>query len=156
MPAVTGSDSASFPTQLPPAGLPRRMAALCYDALVVASLFMLTGFLVLLVTGGAAIPAGTHWFRVLLLLVPGTYVCVSWKHGGQTLGMRAWRLRLVDLDGQPVSATTTVLRLAAATVAWLPAGLGYLWSLFDREGRTWHDRWTGTRIVVLPKATRLS
>jgi len=156
MRAVIASESAGFPPRLPPAGLLRRLAALFYDTLVVAALFMLTGFIVLSVTGGTAVPAGTNWFRALLLLVAGSYFCVSWKRGGQTLGMRAWRLRLVDPDGQPVSATATVLRLGAAAVAGLPAGLGYLWSVFDPERRAWHDRWTDTRIVVLPKAPRQS
>lgn len=129
---------------------------MCYDVLVVAAMFMATGYLVLVITGGEAVPAGTGWFRVLLLFVAGCYFCVSWHRGGQTLGMRAWRLRLVSTDGRPVAATTSVVRLAAAIIAWLPAGLGFLWSLGDRHRRTWHDRWTGTRIVVLPKTRAFS
>lgn len=154
MRAVTGPASDADPTLLPTAGLLRRLAAMCYDALVIAALFMLTGYLALIVTAGTAVPAGSIWFRVLLLLVAAAYLGLSWQRGGQTLGMRAWRLRLVHVAGGPVSAKQSVLRLAAAFVAWLPAGLGYLWPLVDPERCTWHDRWTDTRIVVLPTRRR--
>jgi len=42
-------------------------------------------------------------------------------------------------------------RLAWAVVSWLPLGLGYLWILVDPQRRAWHDRLSGTRVVVLPK-----
>jgi uncharacterized RDD family membrane protein YckC len=44
-----------------------------------------------------------------------------------------------------------VRRLAAAVLSWLPAGLGWLWCVFDREHRTWHDVLSHTRVVVVPK-----
>jgi uncharacterized RDD family membrane protein YckC len=143
--SAISTDAAS----LPPAGLLRRLAALLYDTLAVAALFMLAGFLALVTTGGAAVPAGNGLFRMLLLAVGAAYVCASWVRGGQTLGMRAWRLRLVADDGRPISPLTAVLRLAAAGIALLPVGLGFLWMLFDRRRRTWHDAWTGTRVVLL-------
>ena len=141
---------------LPSAGFLRRLGAMAYDLLVVAALLMLTGFAALAVTGGVAIDAGTWWFRALLILVTIGFFCGFWVRGGQTVGMRAWRLQLVGDAGrsEAVSPARAVGRLAAACLAALPAGLGYLWILFDRRGLAWHDRLSGTRVVLLPPKPR--
>ena len=75
------------------------------------------------------------------------FFCGFWVHGGQTLGMRAWRLRVVRDDGHPLGWARAMARFAAGIVAALPLGLGLWWSAFDRQKRGWHDRWTGTRVV---------
>jgi uncharacterized RDD family membrane protein YckC len=43
------------------------------------------------------------------------------------------------------------LRFLAAIVSWLPFGLGFWWQLWDRDGLTWHDRLSSTRLVHYPK-----
>jgi len=141
---------------LPNASLLRRLGAMAYDLLVVAALLMLAGFAALALTGGVAIDAGTWWFRVLLILVVIGFFCGFWVRGGQTIGMRAWRLQLIRAagHGQAVSPIQALGRLAAACLSALPAGLGYLWILFDRRGLAWHDRLSGTRIVLLPRKRR--
>jgi uncharacterized RDD family membrane protein YckC len=74
-----------------------------------------------------------------------------WTHGGQSLGMRAWRLRVVRWDGAPLRLSDALLRYAAAWLSALPLGLGFLWSLWDAEGYTWHDRWSRTRLVMIKR-----
>ena len=74
-----------------------------------------------------------------------------WTHGGQTLGMQAWKLRLQRLDGGPVSLWQALLRFLAAFPSLLLFGLGMLWMLVDRERMTWHDRVSESVIVRLPK-----
>jgi uncharacterized RDD family membrane protein YckC len=76
---------------------------------------------------------------------------LSWTRQGHTLGMASWRLRVQRTDGALLSWPDTVRRLAAALLSWLPAGLGWLWCLYDREHRTWHDVLSHTRVVVVPK-----
>ena len=90
-------------------------------------------------------------FKIWLLLVPLVFFTWFWTHGGQTLGMKSWRLKVVDEWGDTLSAQLAVIRYFAAILSWLPLGLGFFWSLFDSEGRTWHDRLSATRLVVLPK-----
>jgi len=75
-------------------------------------------------------------------------------HGGQTLGMRVWRLRLYALHGGPVEPKQAALRLLAAPFSIAVLGLGYIWVLIDRERRTWHGRISGTRLVLLPQAAQ--
>jgi uncharacterized RDD family membrane protein YckC len=96
---------------------------------------------------GAAVPPGSWWFALGIVAVAMAFFCWFWVHGGQTVGMRAWRIRVVCDDGRPLKWPRAVARFAAALVAVLPAGLGLWWSIFDARQRGWHDRWTGTRVV---------
>lgn len=133
-----------------PAGLARRFAALAYDLLLLGGVLFVFTLLVLFARGGREIPPGTWWFGVGLVAVAGAFFVWFWTHGGQTLGMRAWRLRLVARDGGAVGIRRAVVRFAAAVVSALPAGLGFWWSLLDRERACWHDRWSGTRMLHEP------
>lgn len=67
---------------------------------------------------------------------------------GQTLGKRLLRLRVISSRGTPPGPLGGILRLAAASVSILPAGLGWLWCLFDRERRALHDHLAGTYVIV--------
>jgi uncharacterized RDD family membrane protein YckC len=140
-------DPGSSKLTLEPASVWRRFAAFCYDALLLAALVVCFTLLVLAARLGAAVPPGSWWFGAALLAIAMVFFCGFWVHGGQTLGMRAWRIRVVRDDGRTLSWRRAGLRFAAALVAALPAGLGLWWSVFDAGKRGWHDRWTGTRVV---------
>lgn len=84
--------------------------------------------------------------------VAGLYATVSWRRGGQTLGMRPWRIVLISQDHQARPNWKTLwLRYTAGTLSVLCAGLGFWWAWFDRDRLTWHDRISGTRLVRRPK-----
>ncbi len=135
------------PGQSPvPASVFRRFAAFCYDLLLLAALLFCFTLLVLLLRGGREIAPGTIWFELCLVAVTAMFFCGFWLHGGQTLGMRAWRIRVVA-DGTALTWQRALARFAAATVSLAPAGLGLWWALLDGERRSWHDRWTRTRVV---------
>lgn len=141
-----------------PAGLLRRLGALLYDSLLLAALFMAATALMLPLTGGEAITAAVHpvleyVYRAVLLAVLVAFYGFFWTRRGQTLGMASWRLRVEREDGALLTWGDTLRRLAAAAVSLAPAGLGFLWILIDPGRRAWHDRWTRTRVVVLPKKT---
>lgn len=150
----------SRPAQPPSsAGLLRRLGALVYDGLLLVALLMVTTALFLPFTGGEAVdprrnPVLEWVYRGVLLLVVAGYFGVSWTRRGQTLGMATWRLRVQRDDGSPLTWPDALRRLAAALLSWLPLGLGYLWILVDSDRRAWHDRLSGTRVVVEPKAPR--
>ncbi len=84
-------------------------------------------------------------------LLTGLYAVLSWRTGGQTLGMRPWRLRVRARDGGQASTGALWLRFGVATVSLLAGGLGFWWAWVDRERLTWHDRASGTRMVREPK-----
>lgn len=142
-----------------PAGLLRRLGAVLYDGLLLVAVLMVTTALFLPFTGGRALdpqerPVLEWVYRATLLLVTVAFFGVFWTRRGQTLGMASWRLRIEREDGGALTWGDTVRRLAAAVLSWLPFGLGYLWILIDPQRRAWHDRLSGTRILVMPRAPR--
>jgi uncharacterized RDD family membrane protein YckC len=134
------------------ASLPVRLAAMVYDGLLLfAVLFVATAALTP-VTGGGPVSAGLQpLYRLYLLAVGFGFFGWFWTHGGQTLGMRAWRLRVVGADGRPPGWGTALLRFFGAGASAAALGLGYLWALVDRRNRCWHDMLSRTVVVRLPK-----
>lgn len=130
----------------------RRLLAICYDSL------LLFGVLFIAAIPLALLPEAVKTARVVRLGMQGYLLAICagffvwfWVHGGQTLGMRAWHIRLVADDGSVVSRRQAILRFFAALLSLAGLGLGFLWVLFDRDGLAWHDRLTGTRVIVTPK-----
>jgi len=87
-------------------------------------------------------------------LLGGLYAVISWRRGGQTLGMRPWRLRVVGTDGGRPSWRALGLRYTVGTLSLLAAGLGFWWAWLDRDRLAWHDRASGTRLVRMPKPAK--
>jgi uncharacterized RDD family membrane protein YckC len=140
-----------------PAALGWRLLAAVYDLLPVLALWFATAALVLLLRGGAPVQAGSisAWSELGAMLAVGFgYFGLSWRRGGQTLGMRAWRLRLARADGGVPTWPQLLLRYAVAGLSLAAAGLGFLWSLIDRERRTWHDLASGTAVSRRPARAR--
>ena len=129
-----------------------RLLALAYDLLPVLALWFVVaaGFTAAhgdAVRGGAL---GLVEFAVLWA-VAGVYATLSWRRGGQTIGMRAWRLRVTDAAGGAPGWRALWLRYVVGALGLLAGGLGFWWAWFDRDARTWHDRASRTRMLRLPK-----
>ena len=73
---------------------------------------------------------------------------LSWTRGGQTLGARAWRVRVVRADGARLTVANALARFALGWLSLLVLGLGFLWSLIDAQSRGWHDLGSGTQLLV--------
>jgi uncharacterized RDD family membrane protein YckC len=132
-----------------PAGLLPRLGAALYDGLLLLALFFLAAALVDPFMPQDHVPAGALWFRLYLLLVAFFFYGWFWTHGGQTLGMRAWRLRVVCRDGRPLRWPRAALRFLVAVPSWASL-LGVLWCVAG--GHALHDRFSGTQTLRLPKA----
>lgn len=137
------------PDQLKPASLPRRLGAMLYDGLILLALWMLIGAIGVGLNGGEAV--GGPFFKSCLFLVTFLFFAGFWIRNGQTLGMQAWHIRIQTFDGLSISPMQALIRFFAAGAAALPLGLGYWWMLFDRQGLTWHDRYSESCVVLLPK-----
>ncbi len=134
-----------------PATLLRRLAAFVYDTFLAAGLIVLYSFAIVALRGMRAVEPGSVWFGASLIGLHALFFCWFWVHGGQTLGMRAWRLRVERRDGGPVGWRRAAARYAAAWLSLAAAGIGFVWSLLDRERRCWHDILTDTRVVLEPR-----
>ncbi len=85
---------------------------------------------------------------VALWAVSGLYATISWRRGGQTIGMRPWQMRVVAAgDASNASLRTLWLRYAVGSASLLLAGAGFWWAWIDRDRLTWHDRVSGTRML---------
>lgn len=134
-----------------PSLLLRRLAALLYDLLVVLAICLIGSLPIILVLDGPPITNLSRLlYQIYLLTLTVTYFVGFWVHGGQTLGMRTWRLKLIGATpGQPV---TWFQGLTRFIVAVLSCGLGLLASGFSSSNEAIYDRISGTRMRLLPKA----
>ena len=167
------ADTDSAPS---PASIASRLAALLYDLLIALALLLVVGLLAQLATharlvtmrgGHAQVPLAYQGLQLAVLI---GYFVLSWWRGGQSIGARAWRLRVLAADGAPPRLPRALLRalLAAAPLLALLLGrvasprvallaVAALWVIdyaalpFDRARRTLHDRLSGTRLVRLPR-----
>jgi uncharacterized RDD family membrane protein YckC len=137
------------------AGVLRRFGAMLYDSLLVVALMAVVTALFFPFTGSAITPKESggieRIYQAVLLLVIVIFFCVFWTWRGQTVGMLAWRLRVERSDGTALTWRDALVRLGAASVSLAALGLGYFWIWIDRDRLAWHDRLSGTTVVVLPK-----
>lgn len=149
-----------------PASPPRpliglRLLALFYDLWPALALWMLASlcFTLGFTVAGHHDPheniaplSGLQWLLwVTCWLLSGLYAVISWRRGGQTLGMRPWRLVVIGTDGRVPSWRALCLRYAVGTVSLLAAGGGFWWAWIDRDRLVWHDRASGTRMLRKPR-----
>ncbi|AOZ14008.1 hypothetical protein AA042_16140 [Pseudomonas lundensis] len=147
----------------PAAGLGRRLAAMFYDFLLCTALMIVTTFLYKLIMmafiGEAKMRAlseagaldGDPLLSTLLFFVLFGFFAKFWTHSGQTLGMQVWGVRVQNADGTAISLWQALLRFIVSIGSWLCFGLGFFWSLIDKQKRTWHDMYSNTQLVRIPK-----
>ena len=149
-PAEKGS-TATFPeTQASrPAGtIARRFVSIAYELLLILAVLLFAGLLFPGATGSTLPPTNHLAFQAYLLFVIGLYLIPCWRMSGQTLPMKAWRLRVERTSGERLELWRAMLRYVLACLSTLAFGLGYAWALFDRDGQFLHDRLSRTRIVA--------
>jgi uncharacterized RDD family membrane protein YckC len=153
-----------------PCPLWRRLLALVYDLLIVVAIVMVVGLLCQLATGGKLIRTGATtvvpiWYQALQGVVVAAYFISSWRRGGQTLGMRPWRIRVTRDDGGTPTLQQALIRVLVAAaplvLLLLAQVLGLratLWTLlavwagwfvvavFDPRRRALHDIAAGTEV----------
>ena len=161
-------------------GVARRLAAFVYEGVLLFGVVMIAGLLYSAVTQQRHALQGRIGMMVFLFLVLGLYFTWFWSRGGQTVAMKAWHIRLLGADGQPVSQLRAAFRYVLSWLWFLPAtaavyfaglhGKGEItvallagvlayaalaWLRPDRQ--FWHDVVCGTRLVdckpaLVPKA----
>jgi uncharacterized RDD family membrane protein YckC len=131
------------------AGLARRCGSIAYEALLLTAVLFICTWVFLFF----AQVLDSAWVRPLLQLwlvaITGVYFIYCWSHGGQTLPMKTWRIRLVQTDGGPVSVAIAARRYLFSLISLALCGLGFAWALVDPERQFLHDRLAGTRLSRL-------
>ncbi len=139
----------------PQAGLFRRLAAAGYDGLLVAAvLFLVTALLLLPTRGEALTPASVgawaYAYDALLALMVAGYFGVAWTTRGQTLGMKAWDIRVETTNGALPGWRAVLVRLACAAPLYLLLVGATLMFMARRTG------WLGLLAAALPLAANLA
>lgn len=127
-----------------------RLLALSYDFFPMLGVWFSVGAAALALNHNQPVRVGSvaGWLELIALwAVTGAYAVISWHRGGQTLGMRPWRLRVTDARGGTALIAALIRRYVVGSVSLLLAGFGFWWAWIDRDGLTWHDRVSGTRMV---------
>ncbi len=131
----------------PPASFTKRIAALVYDALPLFSIWFFGTLPWVALSTSDHVGVGNWWYRMYLVALTYGYYVLSWQRGGQTLGMRAWRLRVVTEDGQALTWGHMNKRFVAGAIGLACFGLGFFWAIWHRSSRMWHDLASDTVVL---------
>lgn len=137
--------------QQTPCGFLRLLLIMLYDSLIVFALLMITGAIALHLPFNGQSAGKDPAYTFYLLMAWFLYLAWCWRHAGMTLGMRAWKVQLINSNASahdhPPSWWQCLLRFIGAWLSVVPAGMGYWWMLFDRQRLSWHDRLSKTRLL---------
>ena len=168
MPRKTDSASAAFVTT---PGLLRRMACWAYEGMLLFGVLFIAGYLFGTLTQTRNAMDNRHGLQAFLFLIFGIYFVWLWSKG-QTLAMKTWNIRLVDVQGRQVSQARALLRYLLSWI-WLLPSLSLVWLLglpaaglvalvlgwvaiyatlsrFHPQRQFWHDALAGTRLISSP------
>lgn len=128
-------------------GFWRRLLSMTYELLLLVAVLFIAGLIFHLIFHDTDSPFFKIAFQLYLLSVAGIDLIWFWTHGGQTLAMQTWKLRVISADGKKISVRQAIARylFAAASISFF--GCGILWALFDRDHQFLYDRLAGTRII---------
>ena len=129
------------------AKLHRRLLAFLYDALIVLALWLVSGLIALGLHGGQ--PPHIFTTQSVLIFVVSGYFITSWVRHGATAGMRAWRLKLVGLDGSTIGFKSACIRTVVCLLCLAPLALPLFTKWFLRSGQTIYDQIAKTRVIDL-------
>ena len=134
----------------PPASFSRRLGAAFYDLLLLAAVWWFAAIPFVAASGG---PPDSFWtraaFQLYLLDIGFVYYAGFWVRGGQTLGLRTWKLQVLTTNSGPITWLPATKRFAAGLLSLACLGFGFFWALVDRRSLAWHDRLSGTRLIHL-------
>jgi len=142
------------------ARLPRILGAIFYDLIIVFAIIFVAAQWFPLVPVSLQNTSSMILVKQLYMLgISFLYFAYSWKRGGQTIGMKSWRVKLLqdklpqkEKQKKPVSWRQCMVRYLVAIISWLAFGLGFIWIIFSPQHKSWHDMASDTRLVVIPKA----
>lgn len=150
--------TANPPTTPRSAPLWRRFAALGYDSLILMALSM--GYGALITSLNVALGAKGQDYQPMLhnplyfvgwVAVLASFFIYSWCKSGQTIGMKTWRIRLIPQDPAiaTISLRQALLRCLFGLAGMLMLGAGYWYRWLNKDGRTWHDKMTASRVILV-------
>jgi uncharacterized RDD family membrane protein YckC len=120
-------------------GLLRQLSAVIYDFLLLIALLFFATAILLPFNDGEAFSHQQIFYPLYLLVVSFFFYGWFWTHGGQTLGLRAWKIKVLTINYELINWRQAFIRFIVSLFSWSFLGLGFLWVLVDKRQRSWHD-----------------
>lgn len=117
----------------------RVLVAIIYDFLLLIALLFLATAILLPFNGGKAFTNQPIFYPLYLLTVSFCFYGWFWTHGGQTLGLRAWKIKVLTDNYEVITWRQAFVRFIVSLFSWGFLGLGFLWIFVDKKQRSWHD-----------------
>jgi uncharacterized RDD family membrane protein YckC len=158
----------SSQADLPAPSLKRRMACWLYEGLLLFAVIFIAGYLFSSLSQTRYALDNRHGLQAFIFLILAIYFTWFW-HKGQTLAMKTWQIRVVDIHGLPLSQQRAFIRFLLSWIWFIPplivsnifsySGLSslltlmlwiWVWALLSKLQKLdhfWHDVWAGTRLV---------
>jgi uncharacterized RDD family membrane protein YckC len=127
----------------------KRLIACLYDALILIAIWMLVTWFYIFSFGEILSPFQRLSLQMLLWLSAGVYFMFSWYKGGQTLALKAWKMKIVSQANVDLSFKVCFLRYVLASVLMMLFGLTLLWAFVDKDRLFLHDRLLNTKCIQL-------
>lgn len=126
----------------------RRFSSIFYDALLLFCVLFFITYALIPFREGNAIESENLLFQCFLIFVSYLYFCWHWVHGGQTLGMKAWRIKIIDETGKPCGWGKCSIRFVCSFLSWFLFGAGFFMSFLRQDKCCLHDLLSKTRLVL--------
>jgi uncharacterized RDD family membrane protein YckC len=147
---VSKSLTKTLATTLPSAHWRKRFLAMMYEAVILFGVFFLADYLFDSLTQSKHALMLRHTRQLWLFTVVGCYFVWFWRHGGQTLPMKTWHIRLVSSNGEPMLLWRLWLRYVLSWLWVLPAcGFAFLMKHVFDVSLAWFFLWLMLNIAVL-------
>lgn len=152
----------------------RRIICLVYESLLLLAVLFIASLIFHLIIRDTQTSYFKPLFQFYLFIIMGYYFIWFWTHGGQTLAMQTWKMRIVTNDGSRLTTKKAIVRYLSSLLGIISFvvidhivpfefvtkfhlvlmsliffGFGFFWALFDRDHQYLHDRLAGTRIIKL-------
>ena len=149
-----------------------------YEGMLMFGVVFMAGYLFSTLSQTRNALDNRHGLQAFVFMVFAVYFVWFWAKG-QTLAMKTWHIRVVDVAGKPITQRRALLRylfswmwflpalaaswmtgLSAAEGAVMTMGWVAIWAILARfhpQRQFWHDAWAGTRLIISitpPKAKR--
>lgn len=120
-------------------GFFRLIAIIFYDLLLLIAILFVATALALPFNAGEAFSTSQYFYPIYLIVISFLYYGWFWTNGGQTLGMKTWKVRIIGFNQKPLTWKQAAIRFIVAIVSWSFLGLGFFWKFINKHGYTWHD-----------------
>lgn len=121
----------------------RRVASMIYEAMLLFGVVFIAGYLFDTLTQSKHALYLRHERQLWLFVVLGAYFVYFWTHGGQTLAMKTWHIKVIKSSGEPLDFITAIIRYPLALLFTM-TGIAFFYSFFDKNGQFPHDRLLNT------------